>query len=717
MSRISTQAAHSALLRRIFETQQSVHDRQIQATSEKKSQNYLGIARESRRLINIENTRSTLERFVSNNEQVDVRLEITEKVVEQFRTTVSNFRQDVNKYASGEKTDAARVRFIQTRAYESLKHIQSLLNTDIDGRYLFSGSKTGTEPVDLGITTIEAFQAKYDGTRIKYPETSSAHLESFTINSDTNNLNKPFITPTNFLKFTQDSDGDTTTAGTSTIEASSAMFSNVSAGTYITVASTTNNNGTYTVDSVSSDGRTITVRTEMLTDETNSPDVVITYPNPANPKVNLSLSDAEFGTMTFSRSGNTLTGATANGLSNIPVGSTFTVTNSSKNNGTYTVSANTGTAITIESKKLTDEGTTSSNSAAATFFDYVSDTHVKFNANGTIQVVKNDSSTAVPGVFNGLAVGNQLAITGTGTGNDQTVTINAISADGSTITVSQTVTAQTDTDGVTFTGANSVAFAYSSHTKLIFTDNGTGDVDTIQVQTNPAGAAVADVFDNLSVGQSFTVTAGTNAGTYTIGAKSADGSTLTLTGATLTNETNVTGAEIEVYSVAGNVSATSYFRGDQRTLNHRVDDDRTLDFDIFAAHPAFEKGIRGISMILQGKFGTEGGLDQNQDRSSQAEYLLEASLERTVAGTAPFGTETVGSLEQMQIDLGFDRVLINDTNKLHEDLIGFFKTEIIDMENIDMTETLTNLLDEQRALEASFQIFARVRELSLTNFI
>ena len=39
MSRISTQAAHSALLRRIFETQQSVHDRQIQATSEKKSQN------------------------------------------------------------------------------------------------------------------------------------------------------------------------------------------------------------------------------------------------------------------------------------------------------------------------------------------------------------------------------------------------------------------------------------------------------------------------------------------------------------------------------------------------------------------------------------------------------------------------------------------------------------------------------------------------------
>ena len=105
MSRISTQAAHTVLLRRIFETQQSVHDRQIQATSEKKSQNYLGIAQDSRRLINIENTRSTLERFVSNNEQVDVRLEITEQVVEQFRTTVSDFRKDLRTYASGEKND------------------------------------------------------------------------------------------------------------------------------------------------------------------------------------------------------------------------------------------------------------------------------------------------------------------------------------------------------------------------------------------------------------------------------------------------------------------------------------------------------------------------------------------------------------------------------------------------------------------------------------
>ena len=61
MTRISTQAANSVLLNRIFRTQQNVYERQIQVTSERKSQNYHGIAQDSRRLINIENTRSTLE--------------------------------------------------------------------------------------------------------------------------------------------------------------------------------------------------------------------------------------------------------------------------------------------------------------------------------------------------------------------------------------------------------------------------------------------------------------------------------------------------------------------------------------------------------------------------------------------------------------------------------------------------------------------------------
>jgi len=722
MSRISSLAASTVLLQTIFDTQERVHERQIQVTTEKKSQSYGGIADDARRLVNVENSRALLDRYIKNNEQVDVRLQITESVVEDFRTNISDFRKDLLAYSSGEKNDESRINDIQIRAYQTLKNIQSYLNTDIDGRFVFGGSRHDQEPVDLGLTTIAAFQAKYDGSRISYPTTRDAHLEEFSIASDTNNIGSKFITNTNFLQFRRDSDGVSTTTGSSTIEASSAMFSNVAVGTYITVASTTNNNGNYEVESVSSDGRTITVKTEMLTDETAAPDVEITYPDPTDALKTSSISDAEFGPVTFSRSGDTITATTANGLAALQVGDTFTVSNSSVNNGTYTVAANTGTVVTIESKKLTDEGTTSANATAATFFDDYSDTDVQFTTGtNTIEIRQSGTATAIPGAFNGLAIGNKFTVTNSPT-NNGTYTIASIATDGSSVTVQEALTTtESDTDGTNFagatTGSGTTPLALVTGTQMKFTNVGAAGTDTIQITEND-GATVVNAFGNLKVGQEVTVT-GTAAhdSVYTINTISADGSTITVNEDITTTAADIDGARMQVFSVAGTVSATPYFKGDTRSTTHRVDDDRSFNLDLTAAHPSIEKAIRALSIILQGSFQSEGGLDQNPDRTGQAEYLLEASLERTVAGTPPFGTETAGSLEQAQIDIGFHRVLIKDTNLLHKDLIGFFDNSITDMENVDLTDTLGRLLDDQRSLEASFQIFARVRELSLTNFI
>ena len=73
---------------------------------------------------------------MSNNEQVDVRLEITEKVVEQFRTTVSDFRKDLNTYATGEKLDEERVNSFRP-AHTILKNIQSFLTQTSTGGSCF----------------------------------------------------------------------------------------------------------------------------------------------------------------------------------------------------------------------------------------------------------------------------------------------------------------------------------------------------------------------------------------------------------------------------------------------------------------------------------------------------------------------------------------------------------------------------------------------------
>ncbi len=60
---------------------------------------------------------------------------------------------------------------------------------------------------------------------------------------------------------------------------------------------------------------------------------------------------------------------------------------------------------------------------------------------------------------------------------------------------------------------------------------------------------------------------------------------------------------------------------------------------------------------------------------------------------------------------------MRDTNEAHTRFIAFLESRIADTENVDPLEAITSLLDESRALEASYQVLARIRELSLANFL
>jgi len=910
MSRISTLAANTLLLNQTLRTQSRILDGQVAVSSEKKSQDYKGIHVDSRRLVNIEHNRDLLQRYIKNNEQKDVGLTVSTTVVDNVQTAVKEFRKSLSTFSTFETKDAVKVKDIQDNAFRTLLTIQDYLNTDIDGRYLYSGGKKTTQPVAFGLTSVDAFQTKYDGSRTTYPVTRDAHLDTFSLTQDTNNLNNKHITPANFLQFRRDGDNDPTTSGTSSITASSAIFSNVAAGSYYTVSNTTNNNGSYVVDSVSSDGRSINVKTKMFTDELSVAAATITYVDPVDNTKTKTLSSTDFTDLTFTRDNDTMVSAAAAGLSALKVGEYFTVSGTAQNDGTYTIASKTNNnTVVIEAAKLTDEGTKRANTGGSVALDTYTNTDIEFTAaSKTIQVRQSGTSTGVADIFSGLSAGDQFTVAGS-TSNNATFTIVSLSADGSTATVSEAVTNETDTDGATFAGVGAATLAYTSGTQLIITNVGGAGTDTIQIAngvggaisgafgsvaigdkvslsgsaahdnanytvtainaatstitvaeditasvtnttgthlevnsgnktffnmvtntdvefnaatkvievresgtttavpniftglkigntfsiantaSNPgpftitaiasdgssvtvaeavtaetdttgalftgtgdvplsyasgtgvtftnvgaagtdtiqvldgAGAALANAFKDLTVGQTFSMGGagpGYDNANYTITAKSSDGSTVTvaedITGVT---KTDTDGVKIEAFAVSGTVSASSYYSGDTLTQTHRVDSGRNFVSNLTAVDPAFEKTLRAIGIILQGKFGTAGGLEQNTERVDQALYLLDSSQERTVASTPPTGlsTELTSSLQEIQITLGFNRVLIKNTNSLHENLIGFYDSNIADMENSDPLDTITRLLDDQRVLEASFQTYARIRQLSLTNFI
>ncbi len=712
MSRISSFSANTTLINQMLRTQLDVFDLQTQVSTQKRSQDYKGISLESQRLVNIENTRTQLQRYISNNSQQEVRLNITSEVLEGLRKTINNFKKDLSTYESGATKDEKRVEYVQTAAYQAMKSLEDLLNTDVDGRYLFAGGRLNTEPVDFQLSTLSSFQSTFDGAVNAVATTRSSSLERFSFSEDKNNKNRQFIDASNFLIFRQDYDGVTTNGGNSSITATSAMFSNVQAGSTITVTNSGSNNGTYTVENVTDSGRTIRIKTKMLTDEGPGSIGTITFRDPNDFNNTITKTGVDFGNLQFTRSTDTITASTTNAFSAIPAGWKFTIAGSTSNDGDYTVDTNDGTNIVIKDTKLTNEGFNAGN----TFFDYHSGSQVVFTPNAgsnddTIAIQQFGGGGAVPNAFKNLSAGDTVTFAGTGS-NNATYTINAISSDGSTITVNETVALETDSNGATATGTNS--FKYNAGTQMLFT----AASNTIQIRDSAGGVINGGIVGNLAVGMTFTVsgTGTANDTTFTVSAIDNTTSTITVTGGVV-DHTDLDGARIRSFAAAGTIAATPYYDGDELSLTHRTDDDHDFEANITAIHPAFEKAIRALKIIMQGDYGSEGGLDQHYERIGQAKYLLEASIEDTISGTPPFGTEQIGSLEALQQTVGFHESSINTQTALHKTFIGYLEKAVSNVENTDQLASVTRLLDQSRALEASYQAFSRIRQLSLSNFL
>jgi flagellin-like hook-associated protein FlgL len=800
MTRITSSASNTILISRFLQTQRTLHDLETQVGTEKRSQTYQGLALSSQRLLNIENTKASLERYNTNNIQAQLRLDVQTTAVTGIKDAIKDFRELLLQFNNGDMTDPERVQQIQEDAFRALKDIQNLLNTEADGRYVFGGGTLRTEPVSFGLSTVAAFQEKYDGARVTFPTTRSAHLEDFSISRNSQTLNPAYLT------FEQADAG----TGKSRINSTVDQFSNIEAGTTITISGTVDglNDGVYTVDSVDPNGLWIDVRTEQLTDEATPVFATFTYPNPDN-----LLETATFSTdVVFDRRTNTITASTTGALDSIPEGSSFTVSGSVSNDGTYTVSSNDGTDLVIESQRFVSDGGTGSTVHTAGGANSLTFSNAT-GANGEDQLI-----AATAGTYSSLENGQKIKINNTNTENDGKIfTVQSVSADGTTITLASDenvdITIPTVTTGIvshrpelfSFNAAernfyfDADAVGASADT-VSFTDNG-ANADTITLN----GATFTDAKGNLlPAGARITVTnAGANDGTYTVASISTDGTTATLvatdtlttaagdtdavlagTGSitfadntpnadtitlgggafrdadgnnlaagtifslagtgTANDGTNftiasvssdgrtatliptdtiddttptVTAGTLNAVNTIGTISATSYYQGDTTSLTHRVSSSQSFEFSLTGVDPAFEKAIRGMFLVLQGATGSEGGLDQNQNRVSEAMYLMDDALDRTNSTPPPFGTELDSNIEELEISLGYRAVLLADVEASNEQIIGFLDNNIAEIENIDPLDAITRLLDNQRVLEASYQTFARVRQLSLTKFI
>jgi len=148
MTRIADIAQNKVVTSLILDTQSRLADKQAQISSQQKSQDYAGIASDSMQLVSMETSERRMEQYLADNVYVDIRLNGTLNSIDALKTSITDIRGLLRSLM----VDGTLAEGINKDGICDVKtqEIEDFLNTTINGRYLFSGSKTNTRPVETG---------------------------------------------------------------------------------------------------------------------------------------------------------------------------------------------------------------------------------------------------------------------------------------------------------------------------------------------------------------------------------------------------------------------------------------------------------------------------------------------------------------------------------------------------------------------------------------
>jgi len=159
VTRVATSAQQELLMSNIRALQSRVADTMIQASSGKVAPHYSGIAPDAKRLVGLEATDASLTQYVANNTLIDQRLQTMETNTSQLMDIATQVKSLLVQATS---VGNAPNMGLDATAQTLLDQVGSLLNVQVDGRYLFAGSATNTVPVDL--TALAAPPSTYPST-------------------------------------------------------------------------------------------------------------------------------------------------------------------------------------------------------------------------------------------------------------------------------------------------------------------------------------------------------------------------------------------------------------------------------------------------------------------------------------------------------------------------------------------------------------------------
>lgn len=143
--RVATFASSDRLLQAALKVQAKQAEATLQQASGQISEDYGGLGGKAGSVVSLQSSISISKAYASAASTAGDRVEAMYDAVDSIITQITSMKATLSSFsATTSNTDE-----LQVTAEEMLESLASLMNTQLGGRYLFSGSAVGTAPIDL----------------------------------------------------------------------------------------------------------------------------------------------------------------------------------------------------------------------------------------------------------------------------------------------------------------------------------------------------------------------------------------------------------------------------------------------------------------------------------------------------------------------------------------------------------------------------------------
>jgi flagellar hook-associated protein 3 FlgL len=144
MVRVSSFGQQQLLIRGIMNNQNKLFEAQRQIATGKKTDEYRGLAGETGTVLGARSFKSRVETYQQTIDTIRGKLDANDVQLEGMIGAMEKLKESIQTTLANGQAEGFSELLDQT-----FKFVTNSLNTNFDGTYLFSGAKTGTEPVNV----------------------------------------------------------------------------------------------------------------------------------------------------------------------------------------------------------------------------------------------------------------------------------------------------------------------------------------------------------------------------------------------------------------------------------------------------------------------------------------------------------------------------------------------------------------------------------------